>query len=89
MTKKFILVLTLLVALTVKLFAQGSTGQITFSPGADNPVPEQLYWYEFQPPNQSWETTNCTYNWITNGQSVFTTSDGSSVGDFSTEEGIS
>ncbi|MBX2967130.1 MAG: hypothetical protein KF845_13370 [Cyclobacteriaceae bacterium] len=82
---KFVLSFILLTALTSMSFAQQSAGTITFSPGADSPIPEQVYWYEFKEPTTEWKTTNCGYNWITTGESLFTTSDGNHWGDHTTK----
>lgn len=63
----------------------GLTQSIGYQSGATAPVPEQVYWYEFEQPT-GWSTENCNYNWITNGQSVFTTSDGSAAGSNDTKK---
>ncbi len=75
---KSLLILSILIAFAGKIFSQ-TPGAIDFSADADNPIPEKVYWYEFKPPT-GWQTTNCNYNWSTNGQTLVTTSDGNYAG---------
>jgi hypothetical protein len=77
--RTYLLLIGFLIALAGKAFSQ-IPGTIDFSGGADDPIPEKVYWYEYKPPTGE-DAKNCNYNWSTDGQTLVTTSDGNYAGD--------